>query len=127
MRNYKPVWHQLQQLDISETARCPVVKRRLLDPESTVTRLYAEKCRLKPSKVPAESRIEFLSLAGCRASTSELVFQAINEWASHPTVTEINASGCNLTDAQREELVRKHPGVVFNLSKEFQESVRLEF
>lgn len=114
----------LKLVDVSgNLAASTVLHYVMLDPESSVTHVYMEKSFLAPGKVPRHSRVEFISLAGCY---SFKLFKMIDRWASHPTVKEINASGCALTDEQREELVRKHRNVVWNLSAEFQESARVK-
>lgn len=118
-------WQKLRVLDVSGT----ILRKEMLDcllvydPKVSLTHLYAENCVLQPIRVPGHSKIEFISLAG---SSSTQMFKLVDGWAAHPTVIEINASGCELNQGEREDLVRKHVNVLFNFSVEFQESVRIK-
>jgi hypothetical protein len=39
----------------------------------------------------------------------------------------MNVSGCEMSQAQREQLVTRHNNVIFNISVETEESPRVEF
>jgi hypothetical protein len=98
--------------------------------QCNVTHLFMEKSQIIPRRVSKNLKIEFLSVAGYRpappSSCGEHVFRDLQAWASISSMKEINASGCDFYDAQRDELRRKFPHVSFNLSVEFEESPRVE-
>ena len=95
------------------------------DPECPTTHLYLENCWVRPRKIPNHSKIQYVSLAGCKANWSKDLVNVIDQWASHHAVKRVNASGCRLTQTQRENLLRKH-GNIINLEEDFQESVRVK-
>lgn len=124
------IWGQLGSLDISGTGRFPVlIHTRVLNvPGCQVTHLFMEKCGLIPSSIHDHMKIEFVSVAGYRPSVRHRnAFDDIDAWASISTLKEMNASGCELTQGQRDELVRRHPNVIFNVNVEFEESPRIHF
>jgi hypothetical protein len=124
------IWGQLQSLDLSGIGKMvKLVHERVLSaPECTVTHLYLEQCPILPRPVYDHLKIEFLSVAGYRPSTDVgNAFDEIDAWASIPTLKKMNASGCELTQGQRDELVRRHPNVIFNVNVEFEESPRIHF
>jgi hypothetical protein len=121
-------WAQMQSLDLSGTGRIVklVHERVLKDPQCPVTRLFLEQCPILPRPVYDHLKIAFLSVAGYRPSPGVgNAFDDIDDWASISTLREMNASGCDLTQAQRDELVRRHPNVLFNVNVEFEESPRI--
>ena len=101
--------------------------------QCNVTHLFMERCVLIPRRVSNEKlKIEFLSVAGYRPNSfgrpyGEHTFKDIHSWAALSTMKHINASGCDLTQKQRDKLVRRHPTVVFNLNEYYDESPRVEF
>ena len=120
---------RLKLFDCSETH--DKIPRRfhqivLNDPECPTTHVYFEKCFVYSDRIPDHSKIKHVSLAGCKAQNSDVLFDVIDQWASHHVIETINASGCTLTESQREELLRKHKNVSFNLNKKFEESVRVK-
>lgn len=86
----------------------------------------SKKCFVYSDRIPDHSKIKHVSLAGCKAQNSNVLFDVIDQWASHHVIETINASGCTLTESQREELLRKHKNVSFNLNEKFEESVRVK-
>jgi hypothetical protein len=122
------IWGRLQSLDLSGTGRyAKLVHEQVLnDTRCPVTHLFLEQCPILPRPFP-HLKIEFVSVAGYRPSDGVgNAFEDIDAWASISTMKRINASGCDLTPEQRNELVRKHPRVVFNLSEYYDESPRVE-
>ena len=121
-------WQSLKLLDLSEMRHGGVqlLKQWVLDnAECQITHLYLEKYHLIPRRVmPPHLKLEFLSVAGYNAGSSECTFLDIKAWAAIPSKREINASGSNLNQVQRDELVTKHPNVEFDLSEDFRESPR---
>ena len=129
---YSPAtsWGQMKSLDLSGIGKIvKLVHERVLSaPECTVTHLYLEQCPILPRPVYDHLKIEFLSVAGYRPSTDVgNAFGDIDAWASIPTLKQMNASGCDLIQGQRDELVRRHPNVIFNVNVEFEESPRIHF
>lgn len=125
-------WQQLKVLDISGTGYFPaVVYENVLKniPDCSVTHLYMEKCCRIPRFIYEHVKIEFVSVAGLRDETRPtiLAFDSIRVWAALPSLKEMNASGCQMTQAQREELVTRHQNVTFNMNVRFEESPRVEF
>jgi hypothetical protein len=106
-------WAQMQSLDLSGTR--------------TIVKLVHERV-LNPRPVYDHLKIAFLSVAGYRPSPGVgNAFDDIDAWASISTLNAMNASGCDLTQAERDELVRRHPNVLFNVNVEFEESQRIHF
>ena len=95
----------------------------------SITHLYMERCFLIPRITYDNLRIEFVSVAGLRdhEHPTVLAFDCIRNWAALPSLKDMNASGCQMSQAQREQLVTDHQNVTFNISVEFQESPRVEF
>lgn len=129
-------WQLLKVLDLSEICfdGLNLLKRWVLDNAGCqVTHLYLEKYLLIPRRVmPAHLKIEFLSVAGYQAWGVDGVgevstFLDIEAWAAIPSMREINASGCNLNEVQRHNLVTTHPNILFDLSEDFRESPRVSF
>jgi hypothetical protein len=82
--------------------------------------------------MPPHLKLEFLSVAGYQARGVDGVgetstFLDIESWAAIPSMREMNVSGCNLNEVQRQSLVATRPNVVFDLSEDFRESPRLYF
>lgn len=102
----------------------------LENPECQVTHLYLENVALIPRRVPAHLKVEFLSVAGYHPYTEdwfdEQAFRDLHAWAGLSSMREINASACDMTQAQRNKLVTTHPNVVFDFSEQFRESARVE-
>jgi hypothetical protein len=117
----------LKVLDISQTGEysLKVLNEWVFnDDQCQVTHLFMEHCPVLPRAVPAHVKIEFLSVTGYNAGSSECTFLDIEAWAAIPSIREINASGSTLNQVQRDELVTKHPNVEFDLSEDFRESPR---
>lgn len=124
----------LTVLDISGTGQytCKLAKDWVLnDEECQVTHLFMENCFVIPRRVmPPHLKIEFLSVAGIRASWMETVngrgsaFLDIEAWATIPSIREINASGCILSQVERDILVTTRPNIVFDLREGLHESQR---
>jgi hypothetical protein len=129
-------WQSLKLLDLSEMMNGGVqlLKQWVLDnAECQITHLYLEKYHVIPRRVmPAHLKLEFLSVAGYQAWGVDGVgetstFLDIESWAAIPSMREMNVSGCNLNEVQRQSLVATRPNVVFDLSEDFRESPRLYF
>ena len=137
LQDYKPLpttsyWNQLKVLDISGTGYFPQARfEEVLKsvPDCSITHLYMERCLRIPRIVGHDhlSKIEFLSVAGLRNSARVLAFECIQNWAALPSLTGMNVSGCEMSQAQREQLVTRHNNVIFNISVETEESPRVEF
>jgi hypothetical protein len=120
---------QLKVLDLSDTG---VDAMRFLRPlivgnvDCQLTRLYLERCTVTPFLPSRITRtIEFLSIAGYAPSRHG--FMDLTVWARRSSMKQINATGLDrnfINDWGRENLVRKHPNVVFDLSEDFKESPR---
>jgi hypothetical protein len=129
----KNFWSQLKVLDVSGTRHYPVIMYEavLKDiPDCSITHLYMERCPRIPRISYDNLKIEFVSVAGLRNDEwrpSKAAFDSIRNWAALPSLKEMNASGCEMSQAQREQLVTDHPNITFNVSVEFQESPRVEF
>jgi hypothetical protein len=126
----------LKTLDISEmTSYTPtLVKNWVLDDNlCKITHLYVERCNKNiPRCVSSDHlRIEFISFAGYRPYDSvefgQKVFEDIDSWTGISSMKAINASACNMNEMQHDELMRKHPNVVFDFSVQFKQSPRVEF
>ena len=126
-------WNKLKVLDISGTGwRFPrLVYEQVLKhiPDCSITHLYMERCLLIPRITYDKLKIEFVSVAGLRdlEYPRVLAFNCIRNWAALPSLTGMNASGCQMSQSQREQLVTDHQNVTLNISVEFQESPRVEF
>jgi hypothetical protein len=126
-------WNTLKVLDISGTGSFPrhlyeKVLKNIAD--CSLTHLYMERCLRIPRIVGHDLlKIEFLSVAGLRdfAHPRVLAFECIQNWAALPSLTGMNVSGCEMSQAQREQLVTRHNNVIFNISVETEESPRVEF
>lgn len=117
-------WIQLKVLDISETGYFPdVVYQEVLKNirDCSITHLYMERCLRIPLIIYDNLKIEFVSLAGLRDHenhrNARTAFDSIRNWAALPSLKEMNASGCQMSQAQREELVARHRNVIFNSLK----------
>lgn len=123
-------WQQLKVLDISGTGYYPAtvyetVMKRIGG--CSVTHFYAERCvRLPCVNIDDPIKIEVVSLAG-HLDDMQRAFADIKSWASLPSLKEMNASGCGLTQVQRDEIVTARQNVVFNLSTRFEASKRVDF
>jgi hypothetical protein len=102
--------------------------------QCNVTHLYMENCQVIPRRLPClpnHLKIEFLSVAGYTGSSHVYgpmaAIHYIGVWAALPSMKEINASGCRMTEMQRNSLVAANPNVVFNLDVDFKESQRVQF
>jgi hypothetical protein len=125
-------WNKLKVLDMSGTGYFPrdVYEEVLKNvPDCAITHLYMERCLRIPHITYDNLRIEFVSVAGLRDHDHPTVsaFDSIRNWAALPCLKEMNASGCQMSQAQREQLVTDNQNVTFNISVEFQESPRVEF
>jgi hypothetical protein len=97
-----------------------------------VTHLYMENCQLIPRRLPRlpnHLKIEYLSVAGYTGSGHDVygpmaAVHYIGLWAALPSMKEMNASGCRMTEMQRNSLKAANPNVVFNLEVDFKESPR---
>lgn len=124
------IWGQMRGLDLSGTGKyLKLIHDRVLnDHRCPVTHLFMEQCPLIPRNVHDHLKIQFLSVAGYRPCDGvEKAFDAIDAWASISTMERINASGCDLTEAERKELMKRHPNVLFNLNVQYEESPRVQF
>jgi hypothetical protein len=128
--------HCLKVLDISgmrDYTPTLVNEWVLKDDLCQVTHLYMEGCTDDiPRRVSSNHlRIEFISFAGYRPYNTyglgRKIFEDIDSWAGISSVKRINASGCDMTQVHRDDLMRRHPNVVFNMSDQFEESPRFEF
>lgn len=127
-------WNQLKVLDISGTGNYSgiVYWGILNNRDCPVTHLYMERCVTIPRIMyECNMKIEFVSVAGLRdkvtTTTRRRAIDSIRYWAAIPTLREMNASGCQMSQAQRQQIVDRHPNVIFNMSREFQESPRVKF
>jgi hypothetical protein len=125
-------FNKLKVLDMSGTGWFPrLVYEQVLKhvQNCSITHLYMERCFLIPRITYDNLRIEFVSVAGLRdlEYPKVLAFDCIRNWAALPSLKDMNASGCQMSQAQREQLVTDHQNVTFNISVEFQESPRVEF
>jgi hypothetical protein len=126
-------WNTLKVLDISGTGCFPhqlyaKVLKNIAD--CSLTHLYMERCLRIPRIVRHDHlKLEFLSVAGLRdvEYPRVLAFECIQNWAALPSLTGMNVSGCEMSQAQREQLVTRHNNVIFNISVETEESPRVEF
>jgi hypothetical protein len=137
LQDYKPLptatyWNQLKVLDISGTGYFPQARfEEVLKsvPDCSITHLYMESCLRIPRITYDKLKIEFVSVAGLRDHEHPTVFafDSIRNWAALPSLKDMNASGCQMSQSQREQLVTDHQNVTFNIGVEFQESPRVEF
>lgn len=106
------------------------------DEQCKVTHLFMERCLVVPRHVmPAHLKIEFLSIAGSRAYDGDMgidggnleIYCFLAAWAKIPSMSEMNASGCILSQEQRDSLVNTRPNIAFDLSEDFRESPRFHF
>jgi len=125
-------WNTLKVLDISGTGCFPrqLYEKVLLNiADCSLTHLYMERCLRIPRITYDKLKIEFVSVAGLRdhEHPTVLAFDCIRNWAALPSLKDMNASGCQMSQSQREQLVTDHQNVTLNISVEFQESPRVEF
>jgi hypothetical protein len=127
----KAFWNQLKVLDISGTSHYPfILFGQIIKYISgwSVTHLYMEKCSLVPH-IEYDVKFEFVSVAGLRDNERyrRTAFDSIRRLAAVPSLKEMNVSGCQLSEEERQILVARHPNVIFNMSPRFEESLRIEF
>jgi hypothetical protein len=122
---------QLEVLDLSDTGEDAIWFLRqwvLNNVDCKLKRLYLERCPVQPFLAHhVTPTIEFVSIAGSEPLSNGYAMMDLRAWARLSSIKEINASGGDhrlINATRRDELVRQHPNVVFDLSEDFKESPR---
>jgi hypothetical protein len=125
-RNTREFLKVLDLSDVFADVRLLLEEWVLDDLECQVTHLYLENCPLNNRPPPEHLQLEFLSIAGERPYSGDWLADWLHDWAAIPTMRKINASGCDLTEMMRDDLITTHGKVEFDLDEMFHRSPRIQ-